>query len=1561
MIMSRTDVRALSLLALAFLVLPPALASQEAVSREGLASRAMGPPVAGRVAAQPPTGGLLGPAVLRDLRSLLDTGVVLQDRNGDGVVDFVDVSILLPPASGEAEVAAAANIAARLGFETGAMNLGLAVPAQARGAYPGPVILVGAGALEAAGVAVGAEAPGGARGSGVRGAPGAAGQTAGARELLAGLAPGQGVLAHLPPGGAFASSGVAVVGYDATGLLEASAYLSGRYPGVWAPDGTSWREVAEKVEAFAAERELEGAQVALDRIVVDANRPGVARARVTVAVEDGKGFRRAVEAFTGLDTGASPDILASQDTLASPDTLPGAPEGDTARAQGGERAEHKPLSLRDLEFRALHRLDVLILGPGETRTVTLRPKEPWDVRADGAFRPGADATFSLPGLYQVGGLLRDSNRDLVPDETAAYLSLGGIGGAGAGFGGSGPGAAPAGARAGLSGARAGAAPSGSGAAGAIVDLAARVGLETAGIRLPLARVDRQEDDPSAFGFPVLLGPDHYQIRRLQEEGKLPASDVAPGVGFVQFVEKAFGERNALAVGGVDEAGFQAAAHWMAWRAPYLWTHGKGEYRLEDAETEVRRFLQARGGEGQAALALTKLGAWMDRMEEDPPARIEVELTALEAPDGLAAVAEAVVRERFPEAELAVTTWPTGFGVGDTVFVQEWDIPWEVDEVREILSREVYPALRPGAPATVEIRVSEPPEIRSALEEEIRRELAARGAGQATVHVLNAYKQGYSWIVDVLLPRLRELPVAAIDFTYHTLEESEEIRWQTIAAETRWLQEVYPFDAILARELGISDTAVVFHPTRRKDPIYTFEAKDSTGALILRETFDPRYVVRPFFDLFPEYEQVRVTTGWVTALAGGDTLVDRRVATDPERFWDRLQTETFSEIITYIMDIQDGDPSGDNAPFFDAFKVDLRLSEPNHRIGVDEEIISSLEALHEDIFFQTHTLFTLLGNRYHATLSYPGRVLPFVDPTGDGEPGRARLSLTGKERGASELVVRSWREGSPHPELQRYRLNPLPVTAPGLVGAAVADGEEGLRQILARVTVSDSLDRYPEMAARSSEETIDRQFISVELLEGMLSSLARLHRAGMMEDVLAWDRVGELLLDFRLEKDSVYQRTVSLTRSRNPRSTDNPRLSTGGWRYGGESMVQWDTPIPPEEHDEILARLGTFPEVTPYYLTDSYLGHRVWAADFLPPHQGAFLSQAKLNALRPTLFVSGREHGNEVSSTSHMLRLGELLVTDSAHRALLDRVNVVLHPMANPDGAAVAYERQLVNPDHMLHVGRPGALGVDATVGGGTDDPVYPEAMARPMIREAWLPDIFINPHGYPSHEWVQYFAGYSAWVRSRRVGPRDWWVPRGWFIPGFSWVDDRENPDYKTAQFAILDSLAAAITGHEEVEAMNQRMYARYRKYGEQERRGFTEYFHNGMVVNLALRGAESIGSGVNSPRITYFSVTTEAPDETARGEWMELMNQAGLAHTTAALRYLATGENRIEREVQSFDGAVTRKVFRVKPVLPKKVEGPEEPEKREELQRSEEPQRSEELGGPRDPGWLERNRPRIF
>src|SRR5215510_8461726 len=59
------------------------------------------------------------------LADFFKPGVVLQDRNGDGVVDFINARIALAPEPSDAELAAAADIAARLGFETSAMDLPL--------------------------------------------------------------------------------------------------------------------------------------------------------------------------------------------------------------------------------------------------------------------------------------------------------------------------------------------------------------------------------------------------------------------------------------------------------------------------------------------------------------------------------------------------------------------------------------------------------------------------------------------------------------------------------------------------------------------------------------------------------------------------------------------------------------------------------------------------------------------------------------------------------------------------------------------------------------------------------------------------------------------------------------------------------------------------------------------------------------------------------------------------------------------------------------------------------------------------------------------------------------------------------------------------------------------------------------------------------------------------------------------------------------------------------------------------------------------------------------------
>jgi hypothetical protein len=1434
-----------------------------------------------------------------DLRNVLNTGYILQDRNADSVVDFLNARIVVPAAATDAEAAAAANLAARLGYETSASNLDLAVLDTVKAAaWDTPVVLIGnANALLA------------------RALPDAE-----LRTRLGTLAAGDGAIVWARENATFRRGAVALIGGDATGLAAAADYFASRYPSVWGVRGSSYTDVADRISRFLDQRSLSHDPVVIDHIVISAARRGVARVGVQVIVPDSAVARRVIAALEmpdsterdstaagggrGVAGGAGRSGRGGNVAGAATDSA-GPQPGTSAPSQGRGRVRRA-----DLEFTDLHRIDVAVSGGGARTVVPLLPARPWQTRAAAEWIPRDALDFTLSDLYTISGLFRDTNQDLVPDRMEAHIAI-----------------------------------NGGGSATRLAALAERIGLETAGIRLPLVGVGGQQDYPHETGFPIVFGVDHYQTTRLIRRGALAGSIDRPGEGFIQFVRGGFSGRNGLVIGAPDKAGLDAVTDYAARRLPYLWDHGKGRPQLADVETEVRRFFQVKDGPGQVALATQKLGVWLDRLKGKQIDSIAVEIAAKQQYAGLDRYVDRSVKERFPSAKTSVATYKTGFGVGKQIFAQDVQIPWEVDAFWKTFRVEALPKLNASSRGRIELRVSESPAVRERIAADIRKELVTKGvpANAFDVQVLSAYKQGYSWLYDEILPKLRGKEVGRVDITYHTLKDSKEVRWQVMESDTRWLQELYPIDATLARELRVPDSVITFTASRDRDPIYRVRALSPTGAEILSASFTPAYVVRPFFDIVPDYEQVRVTTGWLRVESNGQTIVDQRVKTDPETFWDVLQSDTYKRIADYIMDVQEGRPASANAPYFDEFRVELTMSEPDYRLGVDEEVISSLEALHEDIYFETLTLFNLIGGRYGAgAMDYAGRVIPMIKPSVDGKSGRAKITFTGKERAVPQLVL-TYRERGKELVRDRYPLSALPTDAPRLRGITVRAGNNGPSQLLFDVASIDSTDRFEQYKVRGTEESIDRTFLPATLLEGMTRSLLDLHRAGVALDALSFDRVGDLLFRIALRDTSAkFSRLVSVPRTSRPTVITNPVVGSPGFKYTGQPIVQWDSPIPPPENDSILARLSTFPGVRVFFAGKSFLGKNVFAADFLPAHESRYISQAKLNALKPTLLLSGRQHANEVSSTSHVLRLGELLVTDSSYARLLKKVNVVLHPITNPDGAQLAYDMQTVTPDFMLHAGYLGALGVDATSGAGNEDAIYPESRVRPMLQEMWLPDIYMNLHGYPSHEWVQYFAGYSGWVRGRTGTQRSWWSPRGWFVPGFNYIDDPRNPEWGRAQFAILDSVAAAITSSPQVNAMNQRLYARYQKYGKQDDETFREYFHKGILVYQSRRGRELAGGGaagggrgggaaaagadpaggggaVGSPRVTYFSVTTEAPDETARGDWLKLVSSAGIAHTSALLRYLATGVNDVRRDVAEFDGVVLRSVARRKPVLPRR------------------------------------------
>ena len=288
-----------------------------------------------------------------------------------------------------------------------------------------------------------------------------------------------------------------------------------------------------------------------------------------------------------------------------------------------------------------------------------------------------------------------------------------------------------------------------------------------------------------------------------------------------------------------------------------------------------------------------------------------------------------------------------------------------------------------------------------------------------------------------------------------------------------------------------------------------------------------------------------------------------------------------------------------------------------------------------------------------------------------------------------------------------------------------------------------------------------------------------------------------------------------------------------------------------------------------------------------------------------------------------MRLAEQLVTDETTRESLKKVNVVLHPITNVDGAQLAMDLAQITPENMLHPGYHASLTADLTTAQWEEDPIYPESATRRQLWESWLPDAFLNPHGYPSHEWVQPFSEYSAWVitRMQAEGGRAWWIPRGWFT-SLMYLGDGEHRSSETVAYGLRDQIASAVAKAPGILDMNARMNARYERYGQRwDERDFQQPIYKGVRIYMALKGeapsARAASFMARYPDVTYDDGYTEAPDETAYGSWLHLVASAGLAYDHAHLDYLSHGKFKIKRTQKEFFDGVQWKVDRERPILP--------------------------------------------
>jgi hypothetical protein len=857
-----------------------------------------------------------------------------------------------------------------------------------------------------------------------------------------------------------------------------------------------------------------------------------------------------------------------------------------------------------------------------------------------------------------------------------------------------------------------------------------------------------------------------------------------------------------------------------------------------------------------------------------------------------------------EQRLKVQPKVTSQAMTDPVPVidETFDVPWEVDDFWGRFRKDVLPAVKPGSRVSLELRVSESPQVREQIAAQAESELAKAGAADPQVTVLSAYKQGYLWMTERVLPALKGRNVRSIRVKVAEYKPDFSKKYKFYQVPSRWVHELYPIDEIIQRELGVPKDRFTMELVDAPKDIYTVDALDGSGHAIQTFTFSPKFVEREYLDKFPGWSRVDVTTGWLRAEVDGKTVADARIETDPERFWDHYQTAILPKIYDYVMKVTDNRPMPDKQPFHRDLDVEVWMSEPDFRIGVDEEQVSALESLHEDLYFVTLDFFDALGRTTtKRRLAAPGKVFPIIHPDQPGKPGKVHILYAGNASAKPKLDISYTEQDAPKPTRISRELGKIDTTAPQAM-RVVARGN-GVSELELQTEAKDDHE-----AGRAADA---------------LDGLKQLQQAGLYRTALSYAHVDRVAIDVAL-KDVHTRRVIPSTGESAP---SNVRVAPRGAR----PHVTWDHIISPDEAEDIVGQMASFPQVKAYKAGHSYRGREISVMEITQPTASELVSLAKLTTLKPTIFITGRQHANEVSSTSHILRLAELLCTDPQYTPILKKVNVVLQPVENPDGAAMAYELQKLTPNHMLHAGRYSALGMDVASQVGQADPLLPEALVRGRLWQDWLPDIYLNPHGYPSHEWVQQFAGYVP------PGFRTYWSTRGWYTT-VSTLRDPRYPAYADATAALRDAIVREINSNADVRAMNLRAQDRYRRWAF----GFAPYVYNqeiykdtaiyysdpetGEPRGSRRAGESRFGGGGRAsmsswPQVTFVSGGTETPDETAQGAWLDLVTKPGLSYLMAHVKYLRDGEYKVER-IEEDGGQQQREttsltLLRVRPVMP--------------------------------------------
>ena len=274
-----------------------------------------------------------------------------------------------------------------------------------------------------------------------------------------------------------------------------------------------------------------------------------------------------------------------------------------------------------------------------------------------------------------------------------------------------------------------------------------------------------------------------------------------------------------------------------------------------------------------------------------------------------------------------------------------------------------------------------------------------------------------------------------------------------------------------------------------------------------------------------------------------------------------------------------------------------------------------------------------------------------------------------------------------------------------------------------------------------------------------------------------------------------------------------------------------------------------------------------------------------------------------------------LLTEDVYKDLPDKLNLVIVPMENVDGAAIHYELQKEHPTWKFHVARFNSLGKEFYYEHFQQDTIHSEAMGLTRIYDRYVPDMIVDNHGVPSHEWEQQFSGYTS------PSYKGFWLPRSLLYGYFWYVTNPEYKDNYPVNKVMEDVIADKIAEYPEMRELNREWSAQFEKYAHAWMPKLFPANYYKEMINYWIPFAADPNHrypSIRFPWITTVAYTSEVADETAQGEYLNLCARAHVAHDEATIRMLMEAVHVMECHLEEQDGQILTSYIRQRPMIVK-------------------------------------------